>query len=209
MSGQILRLLLVRHGQSEMNLEGRFYGRLDPALTELGKQQAAAQAGQLQAVDDIAACYTSPAQRAHQTAAIIGARLGLTPVVHEALWEQDFGEWEGLRPQDFMGPDPKQWRAWIAKRAYHPPGGEALDEVAARAMAWVDEVKQAHNGKTVLAVAHAGLLQAMLSQLLNMPLSSFWPFRFSTSGLADVRIFPEGPLLMAFNGPPGPSGPPG
>lgn len=207
MTDMLIRLLLIRHGESEFNKEGRFYGRMDPALTERGIQQAAELAKQLSDTD-IAACYVSPATRARQTADVLAEHLELTPLVRENLWEQDFGEWEGKHPREFIGGDPKTWRKWIIERAYQPPGGESLDDVAKRANIWLEEAKTAHPGQTVMVVAHAGLLQTLLSQVMDVPLSSFWPFRFGHAGLADVLIFPEGPILVAFNGPPRPVGPP-
>lgn len=196
-----IRLLLARHGESEMNRQGMLYGRLDPGITDEGRAQAAALA-QLLADIEIAALYASPLRRAQETAAIVGERLAMTPVVHEGLYEQAFGDWEGKTPHEVIGPDRTLWRAWFARHAYHPPNGESLDQVAERGLKWLAEVEAAHPGQTVLAVAHAGWLQALLSALLDLPQRSFWPFRIKQAGLADIALFPEGPVVLSINGEP-------
>ena len=88
------RVLLIRHGQSEWNADGRWQGQADPPLTDLGRHQALHAARNLGTVDAIVA---SDLQRASETALIIAEALGVGPVVLEpGLRERDAGEWSGL-----------------------------------------------------------------------------------------------------------------
>lgn len=90
-----------------------------------------------------------------------------------------------------------------------PTGGESLDAVAARARSWLAEVETAHAGETVIAVAHAGLLQALLAEILGLKQNAFWPFRIYPAHVCDIVLFPEGPLLLSLNGAPSRRWPPG
>src|SRR5688500_14891082 len=92
-----LRLLLVRHGQSEANRDGRMQGRLDTPLTTFGRAQATALANRLAAEPSVVALYSSPLSRALETARVIGGRIGVTPVVLDDLIEIDHGAATGLR----------------------------------------------------------------------------------------------------------------
>ena len=90
----VTRILLVRHGQSVWNADGRWQGQADPPLSDLGVDQAAA-AADSDAVDGVRALYSSDLERARHTAQLLGVRLGLDPVVDERLRERHAGAWEG------------------------------------------------------------------------------------------------------------------
>src|SRR3989442_14475718 len=92
------RVLLVRHGQSEWNAQGRWQGQADPPLSDLGRAQARAAARSLGSVD---AVYASDLQRAAETAVIIAEQLGIGPVILDAdLRERDAGDWSGLTREE-------------------------------------------------------------------------------------------------------------
>src|SRR3954471_3985163 len=133
------RLLLVRHGQSEWNAQGRWQGQADPPLTDLGRAQARAAARSVGSVDGI---FASELQRATETAAIIAEELGLGPVlIDEGLRERDAGAWSGLTRDEiherFPGylPDDRH-RAFAPNEAsspQRPPGWESDEHLLARA----------------------------------------------------------------------------
>src|SRR4051812_47094038 len=101
-------IILVRHGQTEMNREGRLQGRLDAPLTELGMEQARRCAASL-AGTDAGTVVTSPLQRAADTARQIAAVLGAAVEIDDRLIELDYGDWDGRRLGDV---GPAEWARW-------------------------------------------------------------------------------------------------
>src|SRR2546425_2921355 len=93
----VTELLLVRHGETDWNREGRFQGHADPPLNDLGRKQAAELAATL-AGEEVTAVYASPLRRAFETAELIASARGLRPVPVEALREVDVGSWQALAP---------------------------------------------------------------------------------------------------------------
>ena len=197
-----LRLLLVRHGETDWSQEGRFCGRSDPPLNEAGGRQVQRLAERLRD-KNIAIGYTSPARRACQTADTLRAvaHPGVTFIRRIELQEQDFGEWEGRQPEDVAESDPALWADWQSGKVAAPPGGESLPAVAERALRWVSEVTLSHTGETVAAVSHGGVLQAMLCKLLGTALRPLWPYRLAAAGMAEVWLYPAGAVLVSLNNP--------
>jgi broad specificity phosphatase PhoE len=116
------------------------------------------------------ACYTSPLRRAMQTAAVLAAPHGLTPVVLEALTECDVGLWEGLCwqqvqqqwPEDFLAFQADPWNSGY-------PGGESLSDVFDRVAAVLDGLLRRHEGETIVVVSHHVVLRVWLAALLGLP----------------------------------------
>ena len=143
------RLLLVRHGQSEWNAERRWQGRADPPLSELGRRQAGA--ARIAGVDVV---VSSPLVRAHETARIVAASLGRTVAeVHADLQEREAGEWTGLTRAEIAARIPGAPESGARPAGYEPDtdvwerAGRALRDLAGR-----------HEGRTVLAISHGGLI---------------------------------------------------
>jgi broad specificity phosphatase PhoE len=157
------RALLVRHGQSEWNLSGRWQGQADPPLTDLGRTQARAAAASL---GEVAAIWSSDLQRATETAAIISADLGVGPViVDDDLRERDAGEWSGLTRDEidlqypgFLAPTEEDSPdVWKPRR---PPGWESDASVAMRLHRALLRIRATVGPGEVLIVSHAGLIYA-------------------------------------------------
>ena len=147
------QLLVVRHGQSEWNADGRWQGQEDPPLTELGLEQSRRAARAVGAVDGI---FASPLDRAATTASVISEELGVGPVITlPGLNERHAGEWQGLTrseiEEDFPG--------YLAD-GRRPPGWEPDDLVEQRVLAAFDAIAAEHPYGSVVAVAHAGVIFA-------------------------------------------------
>ena len=147
-------LLLVRHGQSEWNADGRWQGQEDPPLTDLGRAQARQAAKAVGAVD---AVVCSPLERAAVTASIIADELGVGPVVTlDGLKERHAGTWQGLTRTEIE----EEYPGYLAD-GRRPPGWEDDDEVEARTLGALDSIALTHPYGFVLAVAHAGVIFAV------------------------------------------------
>jgi alpha-ribazole phosphatase len=193
------RLLIVRHGQTDWNTARRFQGQRDIPLNPAGQRQAAALAERL-AGESIQAIYASDLQRAQATALAIAAR-HICPVTAEPrLREVDFGEWEGLTYPEIAASYPVGLAAWernILENA--PPGGESVNQLAARVQAVLDDLLGADAGETLLLVSHGGPLQVMICLLLGLPPEKYWQFHLSPASLSDISVYPQGAIVNVLN----------
>ena len=167
------RVLLIRHGQSEWNADGRWQGQADPPLTDLGRQQAWHAARSLGVVDAIVA---SDLQRATDTALVLSNELGVGPLVLEpGLRERDAGEWSGLTraeiERDWPGyldplpapgqPDPRDPSEQPRAERRRPPSWEPDDVLLARVLAALGRIHDLAPDGEVLAVTHGGVVYAI------------------------------------------------
>lgn len=194
-----VRLLLVRHGQTKWNAQHRFQGQSDLPLTETGRRQALA-ARQRLVGEEIHAAYSSDLRRAWETAETIVAPHELSLRAEPRLREIYFGAWEGLTYDEIVERHPEALAAWEADPLnVPPPGGEALSQVASRVQAALDEIARAHRDETVLLVGHGGALQVLISLVLGLLPTTPWRFRLDSCSLSEIRLRPEGPVLIRLN----------
>ena len=158
------RFLLVRHGQSVWNADGRWQGQADPPLSDLGEAQARSAATRLAG---FTAIYTSDLERARRTAEILGAAVAPDPVRDERWRERHAGDWQGRTRAEIE----TEWPGYLDS-GRRPPGWEPDDEVVARAVAALDEIADAStdgNAGTgdVLVVTHGGVVRALERHLAS------------------------------------------
>jgi len=148
------RLILVRHGETAWNVQGRYQGQADPPLNERGLAQAHRLAGQLKD-KGLAHIYASPLQRALQTARVLTRRLDLSLREEPRLMEIHQGSWQGRLQSEIASLYPDQFEAWLTDpwRAA-PPGGESLPQVQERVHAALDDVLDRHCGQCLALVSH-------------------------------------------------------
>ena len=151
---------LARHGETAANAEGRVQGWIDPPLTDRGRAQAEQLAGEAARLE-LRKLYSSQLARAHETAAIVGERVGLEPAVDERFAESRRGEWEGRLLRDIEREDPDRWAAWQRGGAgFRFPGGESLAEHVARVDEALGDV--AAGELPALVVCHGGTVRCAL-----------------------------------------------
>ncbi|RZS89640.1 putative phosphoglycerate mutase [Motilibacter rhizosphaerae] len=196
--------LLVRHGETPNTVAKLFCGRdgADPGLTERGRAQARA-AGELlrdaYAAEEPVAVVHSPLRRAAETAAEVAAVLGLQTRSDPAFAEAAFGEWDGLDFGQVRERFPQQLQAWLDSPAVAPPGGESLDDVAARVRTGRDRLLARYPGRTVVLVSHVTPIKQLVRLALDAPASSVFRMELSPGSLALVRWWPDGgSSLQAF-----------
>jgi broad specificity phosphatase PhoE len=182
-------LYLMRHGATEANLarppvlQGRRY---NPPLAPLGIRQSEATRDFL-AIRPFDCCYTSPLQRAVQTAAIVVAPHGLSPISLEALTECDVGRWEGLDWQTICSRDGEAYRRFMENPAVHGyPEGESFADVYQRVRRALEELLTSHAGEAILVVGHHVVNRTYLAGLLGLTLDQARQVTLDNCGISVV-----------------------
>jgi broad specificity phosphatase PhoE len=175
-------LWLIRHGQTDWNLEGRYQGQSDVALNATGLAQAEALAATLDG-QRFAALYSSDLQRAYQTAQIIAAKMGLAVQTDARLREINQGEWQGRTLDEIRAAYQESAhakRALIDPAEARAPGGESVLEVGLRMAQAADDITGACDGactgSPVLVVSHGLALAALYCQAKEIPLREVYSY---------------------------------
>lgn len=183
-----MRLILVRHGETRPNREGRILGLSDVPLTPIGRAQADAVASILRE-DMPSRLYTSPVGRASETARTISATLAVPLTSLEGLAEADAGELEGLTGQEMRRRYPDFARRWDEDSSTaQMPGGESLSEVQRRAWSAVRGLVADHPDETVVAVSHNFTIQTIVCKVLDMPLRNFRRLRQDLGSITRLEL---------------------
>ena len=178
-----MRLYLVRHGAA-VDVEGRCIGHCDVPLSAAGAESIGCVSEWLPERPD--RIISSDLARAQASAHLLAQRWNRFVAIDARLREMNFGEWEGIRWDELERRDSTRLAAWMTDWVrVRAPGGESFEDVVARSGAWFDEAQSAWLGETVVVVAHAGSIRAMLCIWLGLPLE--WAFRLQT-GLASVSV---------------------
>ncbi|MGV0050132.1 bifunctional RNase H/acid phosphatase [Mycobacterium colombiense] len=190
--GAPTRLLLLRHGQTELSVHRRYSGRGNPALTEVGRRQADAAARYLAQRGGISTVFASPLQRAYDTAAAAAKALGLDVTVDDDLIETDFGAWEGLTFTEAAERDPELHGRWLRDTSTAPPGGESFDAVAERVSRFRDRIVAAHQGSTVLVVSHVTPIKMLLREALDAGAGILYRLHLDLASLSIAEFYSDG-----------------
>lgn len=188
-------LILIRHGQTEANVEGRWEGWSDGTLTPSGWAQARSVAHRLAAeCGRITVLYSSPLRRALQTAAVIGEALELQPVSVNDLREMDFGELDGISLDEMKAQHPTLFACWKdrADMEFKWPGGERRINFFRRIACACDCILALHPDDSVMIVSHGGTLRALLAHLLPGELNQWWEYALDNCGITRVNVDGKG-----------------
>ncbi|WP_067696917.1 bifunctional RNase H/acid phosphatase [Nocardia jejuensis] len=190
--GRPTRLLLLRHGQTELSVERRYSGRGNPPLTELGREQVARAGKMLGGKGDIAAIVCSPLGRARETAEAAGRALGLPVRVLDGLIETDFGAWEGLTFQEAREQDPDLHTRWLGDPSLPAPGGESFDQVRERIEGVRRDLVALYPGANVLVVSHVTPIKTLLQLALGVGPSILYRLHLDLASLSIAEFYPDG-----------------
>ncbi len=196
-----MRLLLVRHGESTWNAEGRYQGRRDAPLSPLGIAQARALADHLatQTHDRPRAIVSSPLQRAFDTARAVADALGLEVTTDDRLVEIAHGAWEGLLKTEIAAAWPEMYAAWhTVPESVTFPGGESLAAVRER---WLEftGVCKVHGRSPLLVVTHDVIVRIAILHARGLPLRDFTTFATENAALSRLDLTPTGQQVASMN----------
>jgi len=154
----VTTLLLVRHGETDWNRDGRWQGHSDTHLNELGRQQAERLAEELDGADVV---YSSDLIRARETAEILARRLGADVRLDERLRERGFGAWEGKTRAEIEAEFADAHARWAAGEGPGADDAEPFEDFAVRVRGFLDDVLARHPDETVLIVSHGGSIRVI------------------------------------------------
>ncbi|WP_436795552.1 histidine phosphatase family protein [Actinospongicola halichondriae] len=182
-------LIVVRHGRTQANREGRLLGRLDVGLDEVGREQAAAMAAAVGPVDRIVA---SPLARTRETAAAWGQSVD----VDDRFVELDYGDFDGVPMTEI---DPDVWARWRADPSFAPPGGESMRTLGERVRAACADLVEAATDTDVVVVTHVSPIKASAAWALGVGDEVAWRMYVAPASVTRIAVSERGPSLHAFN----------
>lgn len=182
-----VKLFAVRHGDTDSARERRFTGGRDVPLSPHGRRQSEAVARALAGVF-VDAVYASPLARARASAEAIAAPHKVAVRVAPPFREMSFGQWEGLTRAEVAVRYPEAFETWRTRPdRVVPPGGEALEAVAARVQSALTALLQEHAGQTVVLVAHAVVLRLIVLAALGLGPDRLWSVDASPAGITEIE----------------------
>lgn len=194
-----MRLILVRHGQTDWNKEYRVQGHTDLPLNAVGRAQAQAIAGALER-REVEAIYSSPLQRAFETAEAIDRFHGVGVTAAGGLKELNVGELDGLYYPDLKVKSPDFFEVWTTDAASAKfPGGESLPELQERVWQSVQDIVERDHKKTVVVTSHFFALLSLLCKVLDLGLSEFRRLSISVASISELEISDGKMRLVCFN----------
>ena len=189
------KLIIVRHGQTQMNVEGIFFGKLDPGLNEMGRVQCK-KACDILKKHGYDAIYSSDLVRASETAELVNY-LKLPIKFDKRLQEIDFGIFEGLSYKEIKEKYPveceKSKNEW---KTFDFVTGESLERLQSRAIEFVESLDKTKNN---LVVTHWGVINCILSWYFSDKLESYWKYSVENGGICIIEFADDFPILKGLN----------
>jgi probable phosphomutase (TIGR03848 family) len=190
--------VLVRHGQTPTTgkvLPGRAPGL---HLADSGRTQAQAAADRIAALGRVDAIYSSPLERARETAAPIGTARGLKVRVDRGLLECDFGDWTGSELKKLM--KLPEWNTvQRAPSTFRFPGGESFTGMQSRMVSALDRLRAAHDGGVVVCVSHADTIKAAVAHAMGTHIDLFQRIVISPCSITAIAYSASGPVVLTVN----------
>jgi len=167
-------IYLVRHGQTQWNVEHKLQGHQDSPLTELGLRQAEWLSDSI-ANEQIDVIYSSSSPRARRTAEIIRAARKIDLIESHDLKEINLGIWEGKTQAEVKEADPEQFDYfWNDPEKFHVQSSETYQEVSNRSIDLLQKIVQENQGKSILIVTHSVVVKLMMAYFEARPLKEIW-----------------------------------
>ena len=196
--GQITRILAIRHGETDWNVDARIQGHLDVPLNETGRWQASRL---VRAVADegLAAIYSSDLVRAYETAQAVAQGSGCAIVADVGLRERCFGSFEGQTYREIELVWPDESARWKRRDlSFAPPRGETLPQFYERCIATATRLAQAHAGQAIALVAHGGVLDCLYRAATRIELDRPRSWRLGNASINRLLYTPQGFMLVGW-----------
>jgi probable phosphoglycerate mutase len=188
-------------------VDKRFSGGLggsNPGLSDEGRDQVRVTADWLSPIgDEIDVVVSSPVRRTHESAEIIGARLGKQVRTEDGLAEMEFGSWDGLTFAELRERHPDELDAWLGSLDQPAGGGESFRVVEKRVLASLDRLLAQYAGRTILVVSHVTPIKVLVARVLGAPLDAVHRMEMAPASVSVLSFFANGNAAMRmFNARP-------
>ncbi len=185
----MIRVILVRHGETAWNKAGKFQGRLDIDLNDIGRNQAKLLARALSDIH-IDAIYSSPLSRSFATASEIAGYHSLKVIPADEFNEIDHGSWEGMHLDAVIDQHGALYETWLNEpHLAKMPGGEGLDDISDRAVRRLGDIlEQTPDGDTILIAAHDATNKVLLCHALGLDNSHFWQLKQGNASISIIEF---------------------
>lgn len=191
-----MNLLMIRHGEIPSNVNKVYAGRSLERLTEKGVQQAKQVSKKLKNYK-VDALYSSPIQRALQTAQILSKVIGIDLRVDDSFRELEMGPWEGMSEADVEKRYPNEWSIWNSSPAeLKLSGRESLDDLLQRVLTGISGIKAEHSGNIVI-VTHVAIIRVLLLWHANMSLNLYKTIHVPNGEIFKIKIDNSAVFQMA------------
>ena len=195
----VAKWMIVRHGETEWNRDGRIQGRADTPLSEEGRVQAGALGAALKDVR-IDRAFSSDLSRARDTAALVLGERQVKINIDGNLQELNFGRWEGQFGAELAERERDLFFAWhTGNPDFKAPGGEGVRDLVRRTEKFVSDHGADMVQGTSLIVAHGGTVRGLMHVMLGISLSIVGRFNVARASLSILEVEPEGSVLLLYN----------
>ena len=194
-----MRLILVRHGETEWNRQSRIIGHTEIALNETGRRQATLLAQALRN-EKVSAIYASPLQRTRETAAEISRVLGVKVTFDDALKEIAAGEIDGMTFEEVAEHHSDFFQLWMkGDPLLRLPGGESFTSLRNRTWPAVQRIVGKHSDGDVIIVSHTLAIMSIISSALGMDIANFRRIRLTVASISILEFKDRNISLLLFN----------
>lgn len=196
MKSSMTELYLIRHGETEMNTKGVYYGWTDCELSEKGVVQSEDLADILQYVDfDVV--ISSSLVRSVTTAVIVSGYAPDEIIKDDRLRELNFGDWEGMHHIEIKEKHREAWDKWSSDwENASPPKGESFLEIYIRVKSCIEDILKEHKGKKILVVSHHGTMRIIPMVLLGLTSEAYWSFTAEQGRYSHYDIDEKGHCII-------------
>lgn len=187
-----MKVYLLRHGETEGNVKGAFFGVSETPLSQKGIQQAKDLYHRMKS-EDIDQVLVSPLSRAQETSSYAGFS---EYEIIEDLIEMNFGAFEGLTYKEIEASHKEETALWIKEgTAYVFPNGESLETFFERVIKAYKRILKDYRGKNLLIVAHGGVIRSILAHEISEDFSHYWKYRVDNCGLS-ILAYEDGQVIL-------------
>ena len=182
-------ILLVRHGEILSNLKKVYAGKSSEALTEKGVLQAEILSQKLKSEYNVHAMYSSPIQRAVQTAELISELTGIDYKIDYSFRELEMGPWEGMAESEVAEQYPEEWEIWNIRPAeLKLPGRETLDELLERVLKGLGRIYDDERDRTIVVVTHVAIIRVLLLWHAKQTLNGYKKIYVPNAEVFEINI---------------------